>query len=775
MCLAYKLPGNKTVGFWHRAYEHFGIEESPLPLDLFAYILAGGPVEAHNAFFERVIWTNVMMVQHDWPAVPPLQWRCSAAKASAASLPRGLDDATKVMGLSIRKDSVGSLLMKKMTKPKKPTKADIKAWKEENGNEPIPTMWIESPEELQRLWDYCKQDVRAEEAFSERVPDLSPAELALWHVDQWINIRGARFDLELAKAALEMADKWRGVLNKEVFQITGVESATKRSQLQVWLRENEGLVIESTAGEVLDWYLSNDDLDLSGRARRVLELIKQVNRTSTRKYDSMVNRADADDWRARDLLMFCGAGTGRWTGKGIQVQNFPRGNIKDMDEACNDLLTCWRKVKAGLLSWEDALEFLYAFYGDVLDMLSGITRGAVTSAKGRDLIVADYSAIEARCVLWEAGAEAALDVFRRGEDIYCDMATGIYGYEVKKKTHPAERQFGKQAILGLGYGMGFVTFLLTCRKYDIIFSVAQCKRIMRDHFQKYYDWVRDYLSPKPREGENPRKFVARKAQATRVRGQLTDARQRPDEIIHELALMKYTVDVYRARYPQVKDMWGAQENAACLAVSGWGQTVRNAWNAQTLDEKKEILQGVRYSEWLATSAGLEWRDQFKGPVHVSGMVTWWVEGGFLCCQLPSGRINRYRDPYLKDGKTSWGETRTGLRYWSMVKQKWRSTGTYGGKIVENVTQAVARDIMSDAVLRSKGYKGYTMEGNVIRVNFGEPSVYDVLMSVHDELVAEVDEDKGGLKDFENLMADTEDWASGCPIAAEADRFKRYRK
>ena len=52
--------------------------------------------------------------------------------------------------------------------------------------------------------------------------------------------------------------------------------------------------------------------------------------------------------------------------------------------------------------------------------------------EGRDFMVADYSAIEARVVLWLAAAESALDVFRRGEDIYCDMATGIYGFQVQK-------------------------------------------------------------------------------------------------------------------------------------------------------------------------------------------------------------------------------------------------------------------------------------------------------------------------------------------------------
>lgn len=721
MCLHYKLPGEGRVRRWHMAHPQHLIAESPAPEELFAFVLAGGLVEAHNAFFEQCMWLNVMVARHGWPKVPPKQWRCSAAKASAAGLPRDLDGAVKAMGLPIEKDMPGNRLMKKMCKPRQPRKDEVVAWMEAEGltgdyrklkakftaaNGPL---WHEEENDIYRLWDYCDTDVLAEEALSEAVPDLSPEELAIWQMDQAMNWRGARFDLDMADAALEMAKKWRDRLNDELEQMTGVSSATKRGEVKKWLAEHEDLDLPDTAAATLEWYIANEDM--SGRARRVCEIVMDVNRTSTRKYQAMLDKAARGDWRVRDLLMYHGAGTGRWSGKGVQIHNFPARDliVKDFDEACE-------AIKSRNLDW------CVALFGDVMKLLSHALRGAIVADDGRDLIVADYSAIEARCVLWEADAQKALDIFRTGGDIYCDMATGIYGYKVEKSTHKAERQFGKQAILGLGYGMGFVTFLLTCRKYDIHFPRTDVLRIMgRDKLEKYEGWVRSYLcldEPRPdMSPEEAKKYANKKRQAAKTRRRLVDAREDPRKIVHELALMKYTVDVYRARYSEVKQMWYDQEAAAIRAVQEGGRVP-------------------------------------------CGKVVWEVKDGWLHCWLPSGRPIRYRDPEVKMARTSWGEQKPALRYMSVngVTRKWERTATYGGKIVENITQAVARDIMANAMMLAH-----------------EGDTYDTIMSVHDELVCEVDKDKGSLEEFEELMSSIPPWAHGCPITAEAERYERYRK
>ena len=771
MCLAYHLPGHKQVGLWHMAHpEHF-IAESKVPEDLFAFILAGGLVEAHNAFFERCIWTNIMVPRYGWPVVKPEQWRCSASKASAMSLPRDLEGACLAMDLGIEKDGEGRKLMLKMCKPRKLRKDELAQWVEDVGwkgrapaykSPEYPIVYHETEEDLHRLWDYCKQDVFAEHALSLSLPDLSEAELAVWQMDQWLNWRGARFDLTMARNALAMADQWKVRLNSILEALTGVSAATKRQQVRDWLAEHEDIELPDTAADTLDHYLANDDL--SGRARRVLEIVKDVNKTSTRKYAAMIDKAWEGDERARDLMMYHGAGTGRWAGKGIQVHNFPARDliVKDFDEAAELIL-------------DNDLDWVHALYADVMQFLSHSLRGAILAEEGRDLMVADYAAIEARCVFWESESMQALEVFRRGEDIYCDMASGIYGFEVKKAIakdwrhpdytlHSGCRQFGKQAVLGLGYGMGYVTFLLTCRKYNIHFSRAEVARIMGpERLDKVETWVRKQLClderPKDMTAEEAKAYNSRKRQAARTRRCLIEAREEPAKIVHELALMKHTVDVYRTRYPQVKQMWSDQEAAAIEAVMSMP-------TREELDQLREngieLPREVRTASVPVECGKVKWYmseervidDPLVGRLHVK-------QGKWLHCELPSGRRMSYCDPEVKSSRTSWGEMKPALRYMSVdgVTRKWMRTATYGGKIVENITQAVARDIMAEAMLNS--------------VKEGCP--YDPIMSVHDELVCEVDEDKGDLKEFERLMSDLPPWAAGCPIVAEAERFKRYRK
>lgn len=771
MCLAYHLPGQTEVGLWHMAHDEFFIAESELPLDLFAFILTGGLIEAHNAFFERCIWTNIMVPRFGWPAVEPDQWRCSAAKASAMSLPRALEDACLAMNLGIEKDAEGRKLMLKMCKPRKLRKAEMEEWARETGHQGrmpaykspgYPVVYHETEEDLARLWAYCKQDVFAEHALSISLPPLSEQELAVWKMDQWLNWRGARFDLTMAKNALDMAAEWKKRLNSVLEALTGVSSATKRQAVRDWLAEHEDLELPDTAADTLAHYLDNPDL--SGRARRVLEIVRDVNKTSTRKYNAMIDKAWDGDERARDLMMYHGAGTGRWAGKGIQVHNFPARDlcVKDFDEAADLIL-------------DNDLDWCAALYGDVMAFLSHSLRGAILAEEGRELIVADYSAIEARCVLWEADAFAALDVFRRGDDIYCDMASGIYGFEVQKKIakdwqhpdytlHSGCRQFGKQAVLGLGYGMGYMTFLLTCRKYGITFSRTEVLRIMgAEKLEKTEAWVRRQLCldtpPAEMSKEEAKKYATRKRNAAKTRRRLIEAREDPKAIVHELALMKHTVDVYRSRYPQVKEMWSVQEKGAIEAVKSLptlAELVQERENGIPLPRK--LIQSGNPVEcgkvkWYLSD------ERIIDDVLVGQLVI--KAGKWLHCELPSGRKMSYCDPEVKMQKTSWGESKPALRYMSVdgMTRKWVRTATYGGKIVENITQAVARDIMAEAMLNS------VVEG----------CPYDPIMSVHDELVCEVDEDKGDLKEFEKLMSDLPAWAAGCPIVAEAERYKRYRK
>ena len=703
MVLSYKI-GDGPTRRWHPGYAHLGIEESPYPQDLMDAIEDGWLVEAHNRFFEFCIWSNIMVPLYGWVEIRREQWRCSAAKASYYGLPRALENAVKALGLPIEKDMEGNKLMKKISKPRKPIKAERAAMLQAGRDPETEVLWHESREEFERNWLYCDRDVEAEHAFSEALPDLPETELRIWQMDQDMNLRGIRCDLDMVRQAIRLRDREVALMNEELADIMGLPdgeregfSATKRAAIKAWVNE-QGIMLPNTQAKTLDKFAAKEGLPRHVTA--ALKIIREVNRTSTAKYDAMLERADPRDWRLRDLMMYHGAGTGRWAGKGVQPHNFPRGSIKNMEMACSLIVT------------GDA-PAMRALYGEIMELLSSALRGAMTASEGRDLMVADYAAIEARVVFWLARDNTALDVFRRGEDIYCDMATGIYGYDVKKKTHPDERQFGKQAILGLGFEMGFVTFLLTCKKYDISFTKEQVMRIVGGRYAEIEEQVEKYFL-------TDRKRIAR----------MKEAELSIREHMHELVLMQYTVQKYRNRYPEVKQMWRDQEDAAIQAVRNPGSRVdcergRNTWVVETIGGQEVLVTYLPSGKPL-----FYWNPRvvlkktpFKNPdgTHVLKpcVVFWGV------------------DPYTK---------------------KWSLQDTYGGKLVENITQATARDLMALAMVRAD-----------------DSGVYDVLLSVHDELVCEVDKGKGDLREFERMMAETPGWAHGCPVDAEGWRGERYRK
>lgn len=686
MCLAFRLPHweEGRTALWHPAFPHIGVDEADCPelRELFAWIAGGGLVEAHNSWFERGLWTNICVPRLGWPAVGHRQWRCSAAKAAAHSLPRSLENCTAALRLRVKKDMEGSKVMKKMAKPRKPKILEVKTWLREQSGLPLvskevlktlsavvrpceggyeviagwhqdgedhsrilllPLHWHESRELLERLCAYCRVDVLAEEAVSHRLRDLSPKETEMYLMDQHINEQGFQLDQIGVEAALDVVDGIYSELNAELVALTEgrVEKATQRARMMQWFNEM-GLPLEDTQGGTLDSWLRREDL--AKDVRRGLELVRALGRSSTAKFIAAQNWVNPGTWRIHGGLLYHGAGTGRWSGSGVQPHNFPRGTIKDMELA-------WEVIKTRDVPLMELL------YGDVMTLLSHALRGMIIPTPGRKLLVADYAAIEARVLLWLAEDDEALNVFRRGECIYMAMATEIYGRPITDKVKQSdERQMGKQAVLGLGYQMGAKKFQATlAEKWGIFIELDFAQRI---------------------------------------------------------------VDAYRAKFWRVKKMWWDQEAAAIAAVKNPNRTFR------------------------------------------CGRVYWRVVDGFLHCKLPSGRLLGYCDPQVHKRKTPWGEDRDALTYMGVdpYTKKWRRQDTYGGMLVENITQAVARDLMADAMLRCH-----------------QDGLYDVILSVHDELIAECDEGEGSVEDFEATMAHTPDWAEGCPIAAEGWSGHRYRK
>lgn len=149
-----------------------------------------------------------------------------------------------------------------------------------------------------------------------------------------------------------------------------------------------------------------------------------------------------------------------------------------------------------------------------------------------------------------------------------------------------------------------------------------------------------------------------------------------------------------------------------------------------------------------------------------------VAGAYLYIGLPSGRPLVYASPRVVSHEVKVAEDVIGNEvipahsFWTRAVQfygvnsltkQWGKQTLYGGLIVENIVQAVSRDLMAEGMLRL------------------EEAGYPVILSVHDEVIAEVPEGFGDVKEFERLLAELPAWGAGCPVAAEGWRGKRYKK
>lgn len=309
LCLAYKLPGKKRK-IWHPAFHAAGIAATNDPEDLFEWIREGGLVEAHNAFFERSIWKNVMRRKYKWPKVRHAQWRCTAARCAAMSLPRALEKVAIVLECKLKKDMTGNKAMKKCSKPRKLKKKERELL-ELAGEDPNQIFWHEDRADLLATFEYCGNDVDVEHEISELVPDLSDDELKVWQLDQKMNERGVFCDRKMVEAALSLTAQSIRALNGKLMALTGNPDlkASQRALIKKWLKDECGVDMPNMQGDTIDEYVADEETPK--RARRALKLIKSANRTSTAKYVSMSLRMSPEDDRIRDTVMYHGSHTGR--------------------------------------------------------------------------------------------------------------------------------------------------------------------------------------------------------------------------------------------------------------------------------------------------------------------------------------------------------------------------------------------------------------------------------------------------------------------------------
>ena len=414
MCLAYKFRGEEPVV----------LRGSEITTDSVARILMADTILAHNAQFEYAIWKHVLG-RRGIPMLPILRLHCTAARAAACALPRSLEQVCQVLGLSVQKDMEGHALMMRLCKPRPPRQ----------GESIYGTYWHESEAELQRLMEYCAADTLAEEALDRALPELSETEQRIWRLDLTLNDRGIAADREFALEMINFTQAHEGRLLRRLAGLTqgAVRTGKQVEALKKYLR-GVGCDMEDLSAKSVSEALRRDDLTRT--ARDILEVRQSLSRSSAAKYSSILDRASADG-RIRGSLLYHGAATGRWSGAGIQPQNFP-SRLKT-SVPVEEMIPV---IKVGHLPLFDAV-----FDDDPMTAAGALTRSALVASPGHDLVVADYSAIEGRGIAWLAGDERELEIYRSGQDVYIATAARILGKRIEDVTKDERQSPGKIAVL----------------------------------------------------------------------------------------------------------------------------------------------------------------------------------------------------------------------------------------------------------------------------------------------------------------------------------------
>ena len=383
---------------------------------------------AHNANFERTCINTFFKY-----AVPPERWSCTMVHAAMVGLPMALGQVANVLKLEQQKDTEGKALIKYFCTPCKPTKA--------NGGR-IRNLPEHAPEKWEKFKAYCVQDVVVEREIRNKVAfyEIQQSEKDLYCLDQRINDTGVLLDLQLINNAIRIDAEYRTRLEAEAVRLTGLSNPNSVQQLKGWLEAETDTDITKLRKEDVTALLGSTDSDV---AKRVLTIRQEMSKTSIKKYAKMLDY-EGKDGRARGLLQFYGANrTGRWAGRGIQVQNLTKNDDRlDIDIAR-------RCVLAG-----DG-EMLELLYPSVPDMLSQLMRTSFIAEQGKRLIVVDAAAIEARIIAWLANERWRLEVFQGDGKIYEASASRMFHVPIESidKKSPL-RQKGKIAELALGYGGG---------------------------------------------------------------------------------------------------------------------------------------------------------------------------------------------------------------------------------------------------------------------------------------------------------------------------------
>ncbi len=553
------------------------------------------------------------------------------ATALSFALPAALERCAAALKFPVQKSSEGRKVMLQLCKPRKA----------KNGEDPTQVYWHErTPAKLAILYDYNRCDVAMTAEIIRRFGFLSPTEQAVWMTNEVINERGTYIDHQLLTPMLRLEIEIAGWVREEISRLSegGISSPSQRDKILTWLRQR-GCVLPDLRKETVA--AAHELEDLPDEARELLDVRAKGASAAVHK----LRRLDAymgDDGRVCPCLRFHGAGPGRFSALGAQLQNLRKPRIPDV-------LTAITTAQTG------SFELMRERYVNPLSTLGEISRALIRAAPGKELFIADFSGVESRGAAWICAEDWKIKAWREFDRVRDPRLEPYFkiGYETFGFAENVARERGKVGDLAFTYGGG---------------SGA---------------W---------------RKFAGK------------------DDTIPDNVVLTFR-NAFRAAHPHIRHFWDA---AVHLAV----KACRNP------------------------------RTRFE-----LGRIAFYYEPGYLFIFLPSGRRICYPHPklfidrsYFDDRETFTFMENSGGRWFRYGAGQ---RGVFGGFLVENVTQAICRDLLCEALCRV------------------EAAGFATVLHLHDEVVCEIDKGTRSLEEFRALMRRVPPWAEGFPIESKArisDRF-----
>lgn len=572
---------------------------------------------AFNAYFEITCLSLYLNIKLD-----PLQWECTMIKSSMCGLPLSLKNCAIALGLDEQKMDEGKILIKEFCQPNKRSKN-----------------LLFDDDKWNLFKKYCKQDVNTERAIRKSLSwySMPEKEKRLYALDYWINKRGILIDKALVSGAINMDERHTEKLTEEARKINNYDKPISPLNLTKYLI-SKGIEVKSinktSIGDLQNQGIKDKEV------LRLLELRQELSKTSTAKYITMDKRACEDD-RVRGSFQFYASRTGRWAGRGVQLQNLPQNHLDDLENA--------RKI----IKKEDEDLLSICYKESLPDILSQLIRTAFIAPEGYTFAVADFSAIEARVIAWLSGEKWRQDVFATTGKIYEASASNMFGLPMEEcGKGTIYRQKGKIAELALGYQGGM--------------------------------------------------------NALKIFG--ADKMGLCDEELKNIVVK------WREKSPHIVELWSKVEKAVTHAID------------------------------------------LRGSYIVNGKIEISKQDKYLCVKLPSKRELHYYNPQLKINALK----KPTITYYGndQITNKWKEIDTYGGKLVENIVQAIARDCLGETMLRLKD-KGYER----------------IVMHVHDEVIVEVKKERSekALQDIEDIMKTPIQWAEDLLLKGDGYTTDYYKK